>query len=106
VASGARLLTDAKTGQADAGDITVHSTSRTEFAGFASARPGASGGIGGDVSISSDGALLFSGAVDVGDPPRQGTISLNSAPVDPGVVSVPPGGGGSGGASGGATGGA
>ncbi|MGD9800651.1 MAG: filamentous hemagglutinin N-terminal domain-containing protein, partial [Parvularculaceae bacterium] len=81
VTSNANLLTDAKTGLADGGDISVHSTTRTDFAGNASSAPGASGGTGGDITISSDGVLGFTGTAFAGDPPRNGNISLNGATI-------------------------
>lgn len=106
VTANAELLTDAKTGLADGGDINVHSATRTEFAGAASSAPGASGGVGGDITISSDGVLVFTGSAFAGDPPRNGVISLNSAGGSGGGTGGNPGGGGSpGGNPGGGTGG-
>lgn len=79
IAPGAELLTDAQTGKADAGDIAVHSVERTEFAGLASAEPGAAEGAGGDISITSEGVVVFTGEARAGDPPREGTITIGFA---------------------------
>ncbi len=92
VASGAELLTDAQTGLADGGDIFVHSEDRTEFAGLASSEPGAASGTGGDITITSDGVVLFSGVARAGMPPRGGTITINGIGDDDGDGDVDTGG--------------
>lgn len=76
VEASARILADADQGMGDGGNIRVHSFNRTEFAGLASAEPGASSGQGGDIFIGSDGLLIFSGQATAGAAPRAGTITL------------------------------
>lgn len=99
VAADAALLTDAKTGLADGGDIFVHSSVETKFAGLASSEPGASSGVGGDITLGSDGVLIFTGTARAGTPPRAGVITLNGRQDDDGGS-----GGGAGGGSGGGAG--
>lgn len=96
VAATGELLTDAKTGQADGGDILVHSSSETNFAGLASSEPGAAAGVGGDITIGSDGVLIFAGTARAGSPPRAGVINLNGAIDETGGASGNGGGNGSG----------
>lgn len=97
VTANGELLTDAKTGLADGGDIVVHSVDETSFAGLASSEPGAASGVGGDIAIGSDGVLIFTGTARAGTPPRAGTISLNGQIDDDGNTGGGSGGGGSGG---------
>ncbi len=98
VTSSGELLTDAKTGLADGGDILVHSTGETMFAGLASSEPGAANGVGGDIAIGSDGVLIFTGTARAGTPPRAGVISLNGQiDNDGGAGGGNTGGGGGGG---------
>lgn len=78
------LLTDAAGNDGDGGNITVGSTAQTDYAGLASANPGAQTGIGGDVSVTSQGILNFTGDVENGTPPRQGAIDI------PGFSTAPP----------------
>jgi len=95
VAATGELLTDAQTGLADGGDILVNSKERTTFAGLASSEPGAAAGTGGDIAITSDGVVLFSGIARAGTPPRNGTITINGLGDADGDGEVD-GGGGSG----------
>ncbi len=99
VTAGGSLLTDAKTGQADGGDIFVQSTEETTFAGLASSEPGAANGVGGDIAIGSDGVLIFTGTARAGTPPRNGVISLNGQIDDDAGGGTGGGGGGGGGGS-------
>lgn len=100
VSSTAKLLTDAKTGLADGGDVTVRSVEETIFAGLASSEPGSASGVGGDIAIGSDGVLIFTGTARAGTPPRAGTIDLNGQiDDDGGAGGGNPGGGGGGGGS-------
>ena len=94
VAASAELLTEAQTGLADGGDILVHSVRETNFAGLASSEPGSASGTGGDITITSDGVVLFSGTARAGTPPRNGVITINGLGDDDGDGDVDGGGGG------------
>ncbi len=96
IASTARLLADADQGMGDGGAIRVNSFERTDFAGLASVEPGASSGQGGDIAITSDGLVIFSGIARAGAPPRAGTITIGSNSTGGST-----GGGGTGGGTGG-----
>ncbi|MBT8471906.1 MAG: filamentous hemagglutinin N-terminal domain-containing protein [Marinicaulis sp.] len=78
VDAGAALTVDADQGMGDGGSIAVTSRERTEFAGLASAEPGASAGTGGDILIASDNVLIFSGQARVGDGANAGTVTLTA----------------------------
>ncbi len=78
-------------GSQNGGRITVASTMRTTFDGIASAKPGAATGTGGDITLSSDGLLTFDGEAFIGDPPRDGTLTLiGLAEPDPGPMDPDP----------------
>jgi filamentous hemagglutinin family protein len=70
-------------GNQNGGQITVASTTQTNFNGLASVEPGATLGAGGDIILSSDGALFFTGEARIGEPPRQGTLTLIGEPPPP-----------------------
>ena len=77
-------------GNQDGGQITVASTIQTDFAGLASVKPGESLGTGGDIVLSSDGVLFYTGAADIGDSPREGSLTLIGEPAPPPPPPPPP----------------
>ena len=76
-------------GSQNGGQITVASTIKTDFAGIASVEPGDTVGAGGDIVLSSAGELLFTGDALIGEPPREGTLTLIGEPLPPPPVEPP-----------------
>ncbi len=70
-------------GDQNGGTITVASTEMTTFSGLASVEPGATTGVGGDITLSSGGLLVFDGVARIGAPPRDGTLTLLGLAPDP-----------------------
>ena len=63
-------------GMQNGGTINVTSNEHTNFAGFASVAPGPVEGTGGDITLSSDGLLTFTGTTEIGEAPRAGSLTL------------------------------
>jgi fibronectin-binding autotransporter adhesin len=86
IAQGA-VLNASATGQGNGGQVVVWSNDSTRFAGQIVARGGANGGDGGNAEVSSKGALIFEGGVDLSAPyGRRGTLLLD--PDDLCIVSA------------------
>lgn len=63
-------------GMQDGGTIEVMAFDVLEFAGAASTAPGPDEGMGGDIVFSADGVLALTGMASIGDPPRQGSLTI------------------------------
>ncbi|MEO1252269.1 MAG: filamentous hemagglutinin N-terminal domain-containing protein [Pseudomonadota bacterium] len=71
-------------GAQNGGTITVQSTEMTTFNGLASVVPGPTTGVGGQITLASDGLLAFDGETRIGAAPRAGMLTLvGLAPPDP-----------------------
>ena len=89
IAKGA-VLDASATDQGNGGQVVVWSNDRTQFSGAIVSRGGANGGNGGNAEISSKGAFVVDGSVDLSAPHGQrGTLLLD--PYDLCIVAADPG---------------
>ena len=63
-------------GMQNGGTINVGSDERTDFAGIASVVPGPAEGVGGEITLSSNGLLVFTGTAELGEAARAGSLTL------------------------------
>lgn len=63
-------------GMQNGGTINVGSDERTDFAGIASVAPGPAEGVGGEITLSSNGLLVFTGTAELGEAARAGSLTL------------------------------